>query len=442
MENKTPYNIEAEESVLGSVFFSESEIKVIADKLQVEDFYNPNNQEIYKAILKLHKNGNSIDVITVCNYLENINALEKAGGRDYVVYLSSVVPSTANLMEYIDIVKDKSVLRKLQESFKSLIEASRNVEDTPHFIDNVEKEIFNITKDRRSTDFINIADAAETTLSKIAEQAQKENELSGLDTGYYELNRYTLGLQNSDLLIVAARPGVGKTAFALNLALNIGLLPEVPHIAFFSLEMGVEQLVMRLLSALSGVDNTRLRKGKLQQLDWEKLQTGVHNLKGSNIYFDDSGTVQVLDLRSKCRKLKQNNKLDLVIVDYLQLLSGSSYNKGNRVQEVSEISRVLKEMARELKVPVVALSQLSRNLEQRTNKTPMMSDLRESGSIEQDADIILFLYVDEADKEDEKKKNLTQFMIAKNRHGQPGDFKLLFNKNTSKFNNHLSDDRR
>ncbi|MCF7924032.1 MAG: replicative DNA helicase [Candidatus Izimaplasma sp.] len=442
MENKTPYNIEAEESVLGSIFFTESEIKVIADKLQVEDFYNPNNQEIYKAVLKLYQNGNSIDVITVCNYLENIDALEKAGGRDYVVYLSSVVPSTANLLEYIDIVKDKSVLRKLQESFRALIEKSRNVEDTPSFIDNVEKEIFNITKDRRSTDFINIADAAENTLSKIAEQAQKGDDLSGLDTGYYELNRYTLGLQNSDLLIVAARPGIGKTAFALNLALNIGLLPTTPHIAFFSLEMGVEQLVMRLLSALSGVDNTRLRKGKLQQLDWEKLQTGVHNLKGSNIYFDDSGTVQVLDLRSKCRKLKQNNKLDLVIVDYLQLLSGSSYNKGNRVQEVSEISRVLKEMARELKVPVVALSQLSRSLEQRTNKTPMMSDLRESGSIEQDADIILFLYVDEADKEDERKKNITQFMIAKNRHGQPGDFELLFNKNTSKFNNHRKDNSR
>ncbi|MFP4478542.1 MAG: replicative DNA helicase [Candidatus Izemoplasmatales bacterium] len=435
MENLTPYSLEAEESVLGAIFFSESEIKTIADKLQVEDFYNPNHQVIYQAILKLFNNGNSIDVITVSNFLENINALEQAGGREYIAYLSAVMPSTANLMEYINIVKDKSVLRKLQESFTALINESRSVEDTPHFIDHVEKEIFNITKDRRSTDFVNIAEAAETTLGRIAEQAQHSDELSGLDTGYNELNRFTLGLQPSDLLIVAARPGVGKTAFALNMALNIGLLPKNPHIAFFSLEMGVEQLVMRLLSSISGVDNTRLRKGELKQLDWEKLQTGVHNLKGSNIYFDDSGTVQVLDLRSKCRKLKQDNKLDLVIVDYLQLLSGSQYNKGNRVQEVSEISRVLKEMARELKVPVVALSQLSRNLEQRTNKTPMMSDLRESGSIEQDADIIIFLYVKEEDTLDESRRNITQFIVAKNRHGQPGDFELLFNKNTSTFSN-------
>jgi len=433
MESKTPYSQEAEESVLGSVFFTESEIKTIADKLNVEDFYNPSHQEIFKAMLKLFKNGNSIDVITVSNFLDNINVLEKAGGREYIVYLSSLVPSTANLMEYIDIVKDKSVLRKLQESFSSLIESSRSVEDTPHFIDHVEKEIFSITKDRRSSDFMNIADAAESTLSKIAEQAQHADEISGLDTGYDELNHFTLGLQPSDLLIVAARPGIGKTAFALNLALNIGMLPRAPHIAFFSLEMGVEQLVMRLLSTVSSVDNTSLRKGDLHQKEWERLQTGVHNLKGSNIYFDDSGTVQVLDLRSKCRKLKQDGKLDIVIVDYLQLLSGSQYNKGNRVQEVSEISRVLKEMARELKVPVVALSQLSRSLEQRPDKTPRMSDLRESGSIEQDADIIIFLYVKEDDKQDETRRNFTQFVVAKNRHGQPGDFELVFNKNISKF---------
>jgi replicative DNA helicase len=433
METKTPYSQEAEESVLGSVFFSENEMKTIADKLQVEDFYNPNHQEIYKAMLTLFKNGNSIDVITISTHLENINALEKAGGRDYVVYLSSLVPSTANLIEYINIVKDKSVLRKLQESFTTLIGASRNVENTPEFIDQVEKEIFNITKDRRSSDFVNISVAAESTLAKIAEQAQMGGDISGLDTGYAMLNRFTLGLQPSDLLIVAARPGVGKTAFALNLALNIGLLPQNPHIAFFSLEMGIEQLVMRMLSTVSSVENTSLRKGDLQKNEWERLQTGVHNLKGSNIYFDDSGTVNVLDLRSKCRKLKQDEKLDLVIVDYLQLLSGSQYNKGNRVQEVSEISRVLKEMARELKVPVVALSQLSRGLEQRTDKTPRMSDLRESGSIEQDADIIIFLYVKEEDKDDESRRNLTQFSVAKNRHGQPGIFELVFNKNISKF---------
>ncbi len=432
------YSLEAEESVLGSVFFNNYEINVIADKLLVEDFYSPNNQTIYKAMLALFKNENAIDTITVCNYLENINQLEKIGGRDVVINLSTVVPSTANLPEYINIVKDKSVLRRLQEKFSDLLNKSKSIEDAPHFIDQVEKEIFEITKNRRTSDFINVAEIADDTLNKLAKREQVINNVTGLDTRYKALNTYTLGLQPSDLLIVAARPGVGKTAFALNLALNIGTLEENPHIAFFSLEMGVEQLLMRLLSAQSTIPNTKLRKAELSSADWEKLQTAVNHLKGTNIYFDDSGTVEVMDLRSKCRKLKQNNKLDLVIVDYLQLLSGSPNNRANRVQEVSEISRVLKETARELKVPVVALSQLSRNIEQRKgdDKKPKMSDLRESGSIEQDADIIIFLYEKEIEQEDTIRRNVTEFVVAKNRHGQPGEFSLLFNKETSKFNSY------
>jgi replicative DNA helicase len=435
------YSIEAEESVLGSVFFNNNEMNVIADKLLVEDFYSPINQIVYKAMLTLFQNNNAIDIITVITYLENTNNLEKVGGRDYVINLSSVVPSTANLGEYINIVKDRSVLRRLQEKFGELIDKSKSVEDAPHFIDQVEKEIFDITKNRRTSDFINVGEIADETINKLAEREQVTNNVTGLDTRYKAFNSFTLGLQGSDLLIVAARPGVGKTAFALNLALNIGTLPEKPHIAFFSLEMGVEQLLLRLLSAQSSISNTKLRKADLTSGEWERLQTAVSNLKGTNIYFDDSGTVMVTDLRSKCRKLKQNNKLDLVIVDYLQLLSGSGLYRGNRVQEVSEISRILKEMARELKVPVVALSQLSRSIEQRKgdDKRPKMSDLRESGSIEQDADIIVFLYVKDEDDDDERKRNLTQFSIAKNRHGTPGDFKLIFNKETSKFNSYAGD---
>jgi replicative DNA helicase len=414
---------------------------VIADKLLVEDFYSPTNQIVYKAMLTLFQNNNAIDIITVITYLENTNNLERVGGRDFIINLSSVVPSTANLGEYINIVKDRSVLRRLQEKFGELIEKSKSVEDAPHFIDQVEKEIFDITKNRRTSDFINVGEIADETINKLAEREQVTNNVTGLDTRYKAFNSFTLGLQGSDLLIVAARPGVGKTAFALNLALNIGTLPEKPHIAFFSLEMGVEQLLLRLLSAQSSISNTKLRKADLTSGEWERLQTAVSNLKGTNIYFDDSGTVMVTDLRSKCRKLKQNNKLDLVIVDYLQLLSGSGLYRGNRVQEVSEISRILKEMARELKVPVVALSQLSRSIEQRKgdDKRPKMSDLRESGSIEQDADIIVFLYVKDEDDDDERKRNLTQFSIAKNRHGTPGDFKLIFNKETSKFNSYAGD---
>jgi len=431
------YSLEAEESVLGSVFFNNNEMNVIADKLQVEDFYSPNNQIIYKAMLALFHNNNAIDLITLITYLENVNNLDKVGGRDYIINLASVVPSTANLPEYINIVKDRSVLRRLQEKFSELIEKSKSIENAPHFIDQVEKEIFEITKNRRTSDFINISEIAEETINKLAEREQVVDNVTGLDTRYKALNSYTLGLQPSDLLIIAARPGIGKTAFALNLALNVGSLESRPHIAFFSLEMGVEQLLLRLLSAQSSISNTKLRKADLSSTEWERLQTAVKNLKGTNIYFDDSGTVEVMDLRSKCRKLKQNSKLDLVIVDYLQLLSGSGVYRGNRVQEVSEISRVLKEMARELKVPVVALSQLSRGIEQRKgeDKRPKMSDLRESGSIEQDADIIIFLYVKDEDNDDERKRNLTQFSVAKNRHGTPGDFQLIFNKETSKISN-------
>ncbi|MFA6647054.1 MAG: replicative DNA helicase [Candidatus Izemoplasmatales bacterium] len=435
------YSIEAEESVLGSVFFNNNEMNVIADKLLVEDFYSPNSQIIYKTMLTLFHNNSAIDIVTVIAYLENINSLEKVGGRDYIINLASVVPSTANLNEYINIVKDRSVLRKLQEKFSELIDQSKHVEDAPFFIDKVEKEIFDITKNRRTSDFINLADIAEDTITKLAEREQVVDNVTGLDTRYKALNNFTLGLQPSDLLILAARPGVGKTAFALNLALNVGTLERKPHIAFFSLEMGVEQLLLRLLSAQSSISNTKLRKADLSSTEWERLQAAVSNLKGTNIYFDDSGTVQVTELRSKCRKLKQNNRLDLVIVDYLQLLSGSGIYRGNRVQEVSEISRVLKEMARELKIPVVALSQLSRSIEQRKgdDKRPKMSDLRESGSIEQDADIIIFLYVKDEDNDDERKRNLTQFSVAKNRHGTPGDFKLIFNKETSKFNSYSGD---
>jgi len=272
-------------------------------------------------------------------------------------------------------------------------------------------------------------------MENIAIQAQNKADITGLDTKFHQLNQFTLGLQPSDLIIIASRPSVGKTAFALNLALNVGNLKRKPHIAFFSLEMGNEQLVMRLLSCQGQVDNTSLRKGDLNPQDWERLQHAAKALENTNIYFDDAGTVKVTELRSKCRKLRQEDKLDLIIIDYLQLLSGSGDYKGNRVQEVSEISRILKEMARELKVPVVALSQLSRNLERRENKRPIMADLRESGSIEQDADIIIFLYNPAEQDQDESNRNHVNFDIAKNRSGVISNFSLLFNKNMSKFNN-------
>ncbi len=433
--DQIPANIEAEQAVLGTIFFENYMMKTITDKLDESDFYYPSHKLLYKVMRELFIQGISIDYVTVVNHLESINQLPKVGGVEYITQLANTVPSTANFLHYINIVKDKAVLRKLQSTCNQILEDSKTVSNTPEFIDEVEKNILSVTKERRSSDFVGVAKVAHDTLENIAKQAQHTSDITGLDTKYYELNQNTLGLQPSDLIIIAARPSVGKTAFALNLALNIGKLREKPHIAFFSLEMGVEQLVMRLLSCQAQVDNTAMRKGHLNSQEWEKLQHAAKTLEETNIYFDDAGTVKVTELRSKCRKLKQEDKLDIVVIDYLQLLSGSNENRGNRTQEVSEISRVLKEMARELKIPVVALSQLSRNLERRENKRPIMADLRESGSIEQDADIIIFLYNPAEKDQDESNKNHVEFNIAKNRSGITSNFSLLFNKNMSNFNN-------
>ncbi|MBI9009599.1 MAG: replicative DNA helicase [Tenericutes bacterium] len=435
MEQQVPANIEAEQAVLGTIFFENYMMKTIADKLIESDFYYPAHKVIFKAMKELYAQGVSIDYLTVFSHLESINQLAKVGGLEYITQLANEVPSTANFLDYINIVKDKAILRKLQDTCNGILEESKLVDNTVQFIDDVEKKILLVTKERRSSDFVEISKVAHQTMESIALNAQNRADITGLDTKFHMLNKLTLGLQPSDLIIIAARPSVGKTAFALNLALNVGNLKRKPHIAFFSLEMGNEQLVMRLLSCQGQVDNTSLRKGDLNPQDWERLQHAAKALESTNIYFDDSGTVRVTELRSKCRKLRQEDKLDLIIIDYLQLLSGSGDYKGNRVQEVSEISRILKEMARELKVPVVALSQLSRNLERRENKRPIMADLRESGSIEQDADIIIFLYNPAEQDQDESNRNHVNFDIAKNRSGVISNFSLLFNKNMSKFNN-------
>ncbi len=437
MERKVPQNIEAEQAVLGAVFFDQGTMKTIVDKLQEQDFFSPNHQVIFRAMKDLFNQEVSIDYTTLSDRLENLGMLAKAGGIDYIIGLVNSVPTIANLLNYINIVKDKSVLRKIQDSCREIIDDSYVTDNAPEFIDEVEKKIMNVTKEKRTSDFRSAGEVATRIVDKIAEQAQLGSALTGLDTKYREFNKFTLGLQPSDLIIIAARPSMGKTAFALNIALNVAKSAERPHVAFFSLEMGVDQLVMRLLSCQSQVDNFRMRQGNLSAQEWEKIHYAVNALETMNLYFDDSGTVKVTDLRSKCRKLKQDEKLDLVIVDYLQLLSGSQYNQSNRVQEVSEISRILKEVARELKVPVVALSQLSRSVEQRKERKPVMADLRESGSIEQDADIILLMYREDYYEKESTKKNHVEINIAKNRSGTVGDFELLFNRNVSTFSNLL-----
>ena len=441
MEKITPHNVEAEQSVLGSVFVDQSVLRSLSDKLESDDFYTYRHKVIYTAMVELFQEDIEVDYTTLSNKLENKNLLNDAGGIDYILGLINSVPSIANLSNYINIVRDKSITRRIMDACRKIIEDGFTNDDAITFVDNSEKTIFDIAKERRTTDFVKIGEVAEEVIQKTESAKNNAGKLTGLDTGFYELNDYTLGLQPSELMIIAARPSMGKSAFALNIAANVAKNPGKPYVAFFSLEMGSDQLVSRMLSAESRIHSTNIRTGDLSPVQWQQISLAKENLSALNILFDDSGTVKVTDLRQKCRKLAQEKKLDLVVIDYLQLLSGTRTE--NRVQEVSEISRVLKEMARELKIPVIALSQLSRAVERREDKIPIMADLRDSGSIEQDADIILFLYRDDYyTKEKSEKPNTVEIVIAKNRSGATtvSNIQLAFNKTCSYFENTVSAD--
>jgi|LGVF01.2.fsa_nt_gb replicative DNA helicase len=440
MEKITPHNVEAEQAVLGSVFVDQGVMKTLIDKVESDDFYTYRHKVIYTAMIELFQEDIEIDYTTLSNKLETKGLLNDAGGIDYILGLINSVPSIVNLPNYINIVRDKSITRRIMDACRQIIDDGFTNEDAISFVDNSEKTIFDIAKERRTTDFVKIGEVAEEVIRKTESAKNNAGKLTGLDTGYVEINEYTLGLQPSELMIIAARPSMGKSAFALNIATNVAKMKEKPYIAFFSLEMGSDQLVGRMLSSESRIHSNSIRTGELSPVQWQQISLAKDNLSKLNILFDDSGTVKVTDLRQKCRKLAQEKKLDLVVIDYLQLLSGTT--KENRVQEVSEISRTLKEMARELKIPVIALSQLSRAVERREDKTPIMADLRDSGSIEQDADIILFLYRDEYySKEKSERPNTVDIIIAKNRQGATTvrNIRLLFNKACSYFENSTTD---
>ncbi len=436
MEKITPHNVEAEQSVLGSVFVDQGAIKTLVDKLESDDFFTYRHKVIFTAMLELFQENIIIDYTTLSNKLETKDLLNDAGGIEYILGLINSVPSIANLTNYINIVRDKSITRRIMDACRKIIEDGYANDDALSFVDNSEKTIFDIAKTRRATDFVTIKEVTQEVIEKTEAARHNQGKITGLDTGFDDINEYTLGLQPSELMIIAARPSMGKSAFALNIATNVASLPNKPYVAFFSLEMGSDQLVSRMISSVSRVHSNNIRTGDLTPSQWQQISLARETLSGLNVLFDDSGTVKVTDLRQKCRKLAQEKKLDLVIIDYLQLLSGST--KENRVQEVSEISRVLKEMARELKIPVIALSQLSRRVESREEKIPMMSDLRDSGSIEQDADIILFLYRDDYYlKEKSSRPNTVDIIIAKNRQGATTteSIHLTFNKACSYFEN-------
>ncbi len=433
-EQTIPHNIDAEQNVLGSVFIDQNTVKSISDALTRDDFYNRRHRIIFGAILELFEDNIDIDYTTLIDRLETQGLLADAGGSDYILGLSDTTPSIMNLEHYINIVRDKAVVRNMINVSKRIFEKGFKAKDLNDYINEAEQQVFDVARSRRASDFITLKEVTETVVRKTEDAKNQIGELTGLDTGFSMLNHYTLGLQPTELYVIAARPSMGKSAFALNIATNVAKLKERPYIAFFSLEMGVDQLVSRMLSSESSVPSNKLKTGDLSGAEWQQLSVASDGLQKLNILFDDSGTVKVTDLRQKCRKLKQENRLDLVVIDYLQLLSGSR-NQTNRVQEVSEISRTLKEMARELKVPVIALSQLSRSVEQRPDKIPIMADLRESGSIEQDADVVLFLYRDDYYNKESERPNQVDIMVAKNRSGATNmsGFPLIFRKNYSQF---------
>ncbi len=437
-ESKILASSEAEQSILGSVFYDESTIKLLNDKLLTKDFYYLRHQLIFEAMLELFRNGSPIDSTTVINLLDDKGKLNDCGGSQYIIDLTDSVPSTTNLMAYIDIVKDKSVQRTVVQVCNDIIkESNEDISNTKEFLDSVEKKIFQATSERTVKDMVPIAKILEDTRNKVIENSRKSGTITGLETGFEGIDRATLGLQPAELIILAARPSVGKTTLALNIATNIAKLKSRPYVAFFSLEMSLDQLGIRLLASQAMVNQTELKLGKFKDnSSWEKINWAINSLDGINLMFDDSGSTTVQDVRSICRKKKSEDKLDFVVVDYLQLLSTAQHYE-SRTQQVGEISRVLKEMSRELRVPVMALSQLSRNTGD--NGEPSLVDLRESGSIEQDADVVVFLYR-EVDKDTNAVvKNVVNCTIKKNRNGVLSDFQLAFDGAKSAFNNIATD---
>lgn len=428
-------NRDAEQSILGSVFYDESTIKLLFDKLKSSDFYYLRHQIIFNTMIDLFQKHLPIDTTTVISSLEDLGKLNECGGAEYIFGLMDAVPSVSNIEIYINIVKDKAIQRNVVQLCNDIIkESGEEIPDNKLFLDNVERRIFEVTSERSVNDFVKISDVLGDVVQKIQLNAQRDGDVIGLDTGYKQLNNLTLGFQGSQLIILAARPSMGKTALGLNIACNIASLKSRPYVAFFSLEMSLDQLALRLISQKSNINQNDLKTGKFKDATaWNRINYAVSELQNYNIMFDDSSTSSVQDLRSVCRKKKSEGKLDFIVIDYLQLLKSTSHYE-NRVQEVSEISRTLKQIAKELNVPVLALSQLSRTVDSRPDKHPVMSDLRESGSIEQDADIVMFIYRDEYyKKEASEKPNIADIEVAKNRTGMIGRFELIFKGECTNF---------
>ncbi len=428
-----PHNIEAEQAVLGAIFLEQEALVTASEMVTPGDFYRPAHQRIYQVMVELGERGEPVDLVTVTAELENRKQLEDVGGVSYLTDLANSVPTAANAEYYCRIIEQKGVLRQLiRTATKIVTDGYNQSEDLGHLLSDAERGIMQLSQKRSKGGFQHIKNVLMDAYERIESLSTSKGEVTGIPTGYPDLDKMTSGLQKSDLIILAARPSVGKTAFALNVAQNIAARGG-KVVAIFSLEMAAAQLVMRMICAEGNIDAGKIRTGYLEEDDWRKLTMSIGTLSKAPVYIDDTPGVTMPDIRSKCRRLKaEQGEIGLVMIDYLQLISGRG-GGDNRQQEVSEISRTLKLMARELNCPVIALSQLSRSVEQRQDKRPMLSDIRESGSIEQDADIVAFLYREDYYDKETEEKNIIEIIIGKQRSGPTGTVKLAFLKEYNKF---------
>ncbi|OEB99957.1 DNA helicase [Lysinibacillus sphaericus] len=435
MDRVPPHNREAEQSVIGAIFLEPQALITASEILLADDFYQNAHKKIFETMLRLSDQGKAIDVVTVTEELSAKKEIEDVGGLSYLLELANAVPTAANVAHYAKIVEEKALLRRLIRVATKIVEDGYTREDEVEaLLGEAEKKMMEVANRKNAGDFKHVKDVLVETFDNIEQLQSRKGDVTGIPTGFRDLDHITAGFQRNDLIIVAARPSVGKTAFALNVAQSVAVQAR-ENVAIFSLEMGAEQLVMRMLCAEGNIDAQVLRTGALTTEDWGKLTMAMGSLSNSGIFIDDTPGVRINEIRAKCRRLAQEHGLGMILIDYLQLIQGSGKPGENRQQEVSEISRSLKGLARELKVPVIALSQLSRGVEQRQDKRPMMSDLRESGSIEQDADIVAFLYRDDYYDKESESKNMIEIIIAKQRNGPTGTVTLAFKKEFNKFIN-------
>jgi len=433
-----PHNLEAETSVLGSLMLDKDAVIKIADLLKVGDFYKDDHNVIYETMLALYEDREPIDVLSLANKLEEQSQLEKVGGSNYLASLVNSVPSASNVVHYAKVVQKKVLLRRLISAASDIVEMGYDEsEDVQKILDEAEQKVFAVSQKYIKQDFVPIKSILEIAFNRIDELHKSDHVFRGVQTFFPDIDNLLAGLQKSDLLILAARPSVGKTALALDIARQIGVHSKVP-VGIFSLEMSSDQLVDRMIAAQAGVDLWRLRTGKLSSEgsnnDFERISDAMGVLSEAPIFIDDSGSLNIMEMRTMARRLQAEHNLGLIIVDYLQLMEGRSNRQSdNRVQEISEISRGLKQLARELNIPIMALSQLSRAVESRPDQIPRLSDLRESGSIEQDADVVMFLYREDRVKPDTPNKNIADIIVAKHRNGPIGKVQLYFEENSTTF---------